>query len=136
MDILHKPDALSLTGSMDHLVLSAADDISFVMKYADSGQTIVQHVYTPSKNGRIEVDLERIITPLLSFRLQDRQEPYRQTDIARRFRIEIKEKKTNAAASYAFTALRAGIDRLADTAVVWLKGNFLRSEERRVGKEC
>ena len=36
MDILHKPYALSLTGSMDHLVLSAADDISFVMKYADS----------------------------------------------------------------------------------------------------
>ena len=125
MDILHKPDALSLTGSMDHLVLSAADDISFVLKYADSGQTIVQHVYTPSKTGRIEVDLERIITPLLSFRLQDRQEPYRQTDIARRFRIEIKEKKTNAAASYAFTALRAGIDRLADTADAWLKGNFL-----------
>jgi len=36
MDIILKPDSLSLTGSMDHLVLSAADDISFVMKYADS----------------------------------------------------------------------------------------------------
>ena len=66
MDILLKPDALSMTGAMNHFVISSNNEITFVLRYADTNQIIVQHTYTPNKAKRIEVDMENIITPLLS----------------------------------------------------------------------
>lgn len=125
MDILLKPDALSMTGAMNHFVISTSNEITFVLKYADSNQIIVQHTYTPNKAKRIEVDMENIITPLLSFQLQDSTPPYRQKNIARIFTVEITEDKSNNIESCTFTALRAGIDSFADTATNWLKANFL-----------
>ena len=125
MDILLKPDALSMTGAMNHFVISTSNEITFVLKYADTNQIIVQHTYTPNKAKRIEVDMENIITPLLSFQLQDSTTPYRQKNIARKFTVEITEDKSNNIESCTFTALRAGIDSFADTATNWLKANFL-----------
>ena len=125
MDILLKPDALSMTGAMNHFVISTSNEITFVLKYADSNQIIVQHTYTPNKAKRIEVDMENIITPLLSFQLQDSTTPYRQKNIARIFTVEITEDKSNNIESCTFTALRPGIDSFADTATNWLKANFL-----------
>ena len=125
MDILLKPDALSMTGAMNHFVISTSNEITFVLKYADTNQIIVQHTYTPNKAKRIEVDMENIITPLLSFQLQDSTTPYRQKYIARKFTVEITEDKSNNIESCTFTALRAGIDSFADTATNWLKANFL-----------
>lgn len=69
MDILRKPDSLSLTGSMNHFIITAANDITFVLMYADTNQIVVQHSYTPNKAGLVEIDVEKIITPLLSFQL-------------------------------------------------------------------
>lgn len=125
MDILLKPDALSMTGAMNHFVISSNNEITFVLRYADTSQIIVQHTYTPNKAKRIEVDMENIITPLLSFQLQDSTTPYRQKNIARKFTVEITEDKSNNIESCTFTALRAGIDSFADTATNWLKANFL-----------
>ena len=125
MDILLKPDALSMTGAMNHFVISSNNEITFVLRYADMSQIIVQHTYTPNKAKRIEVDMENIITPLLSFQLQDSTTPYRQKNIARKFTVEITEDKSNNIESCTFTALRAGIDSFADTATNWLKANFL-----------
>ena len=125
MDILLKPDALSMTGAMNHFVISSNNEITFVLRYADTNQIIVQHTYTPNKAKRIEVDMENIITPLLSFQLQDSTTPYRQKNIARIFTVEITEDKSNNIESCTFTALRAGIDSFADTATNWLKANFL-----------
>ena len=107
MDILLKPDALSMTGAMNHFVISTSNEITFVLKYADSNQIIVQHTYTPNKAKRIEVDMENIIMPLLSFQLQDSTTPYRQKNIARIFTVEITEDKSNNIESCTFTALRA-----------------------------
>lgn len=125
MDILLKPEALSMTGAMNHFVISSNNEITFVLRYADTNQIIVQHTYTPNKAKRIEVDMENIITPLLSFQLQDSTTPYRQKNIARIFTVEITEDKSNNIESCTFTALRAGIDSFADTATNWLKANFL-----------
>lgn len=85
MDILLKPDLLSLVGSMNHFVIATNKEITFVLKYADLNNIIVQHTYTPSKLGRVEIDVESIISPLLSFKLLDVTEPYQQTSIARKF---------------------------------------------------
>ena len=125
MDILLKPDSLSLTGSMNHFVISSTQDVTFILKYADSNEVIVQHIYTPNKAKRIEVDLENIITPLLSFQLQESTTIYRQPKIAREFLVELKEDKTAATDTWQFVAIRAGIDNFADTASSWLKRNFL-----------
>ena len=125
MDIILKPDSLSLTGSMNHFIISSTQEVTFVLKYADSNEIIVQHTYTPNKAKRIEIDLENIITPLLSFQLQESTTIYRQPNIAREFLVNLIEDKTAAQESWQFTVLRAGIDNFADTASSWLKRNFL-----------
>lgn len=125
MDIILKPDSLSLTGSMNHFIISSTQEITFVLKYADSNEIIVQHTYTPNKAKRIEIDLENIITPLLSFQIQESTTIYRQPNIAREFLVNLIEDKTAAQESWQFTVLRAGIDNFADTASSWLKRNFL-----------
>ena len=125
MDILLKPDSLSLTGSMNHFIISSSQEITFVLKYADTNEIIVQHIYTPNKAKRIEIDLENIVTPLLSFQLQESTAIYRQPNIAREFLVNLIEDKTAAQESWQFTVLRAGIDNFADSASSWLKRNFL-----------
>ena len=125
MDIILKPDSLSLTGSMNHFIISSTQEVTFILKYADSNEIIVQHTYTPNKTKRIEIDLENIITPLLSFQLQESTTNYRQPNIAREFLVNLIEDKTAAKESWQFTVLRAGIDNFADTASDWLKRNFL-----------
>lgn len=125
MDIILKPDSLSLTGSMNHFIISSTQEVTFILKYADSNEIIVQHTYTPNKAKRIEIDLENIITPLLSFQLQESTTIYRQPNIAREFLVNLIEDKTAAQESLQFTVLRAGIDNFADTASSWLKRNFL-----------
>lgn len=125
MDILLKPDSLSLTGSMNHFIISSTQEVTFILKYAESNEIIVQHTYTPNKAKRIEIDLENIVTPLLSFQLQESTTIYRQPNIAREFLVNLVEDKTAAQESWQFTVLRAGIDNFADTASSWLKRNFL-----------
>lgn len=125
MDILLKPDSLSLTGSMNHFIISSSQEVTFVLKYADSNEIIVQHIYTPNKAKRIEIDLENIITPLLSFQLQESTTIYRQPNIAREFLVNLIEDKTAAQESWQFTVLRAGIDKFSESASSWLKRNFL-----------
>ncbi|MBW4724663.1 hypothetical protein [Prevotella melaninogenica] len=125
MDIILKPDSLSLTGSMNHFIISSTQEVTFILRYADSNEIIVQHTYTPNKAKRIEIDLENIITPLLSFQLQESTTIYRQLNIAREFLVNLIEDKTAAQESWQFTVLRAGIDNFADTASSWLKRNFL-----------
>lgn len=125
MDIILKPDSLSLTGSMNHFIISSTQEVTFVLKYADSNEIIVLHTYTPNKAKRIEIDLENIVTPLLSFQLQESTTIYRQPNIAREFLVNLIEDKTATQESWQFTVLRAGIDNFADTASSWLKRNFL-----------
>nr|WP_314475363.1 hypothetical protein [uncultured Prevotella sp.] len=125
MDIIFKPDSLSLTGSMNHFIISSTQEVTFILKYAESNEIIVQHTYTPNKAKRIEIDLENIVTPLLSFQIQESTTIYRQPNIAREFLVNLIEDKTAAQESWQFTVLRAGIDNFADTASSWLKRNFL-----------
>lgn len=125
MDILLKPDSLSLAGAMNHFVISSANEIQFTLRYADTGDTVVQHTYTPNKSNLIEVDLESIVTPLLSFQLKDISEPYKQTTIVRKFTVVITDLGTSKSEFWSFSVLRAGIDHFADSAANWLKANFL-----------
>lgn len=124
MDIIIRPDNISLVGSMKRVVVSTKEEITFILSYAENGAPIVQHTYTPDGDGRIEISLEDIIAPLLYFELQDIESAYLQNHIARDFKVTIRYEgeKTKA---FTFTAIRAGVDRLADSAENFLKGNFL-----------
>ncbi|RQE06863.1 hypothetical protein [Prevotella intermedia] len=124
MDIIIRPDNISLVGSMKRVVVSTKEEITFILSYVENGAPIVQHTYTPDGHGRIEISLEDIIAPLLYFELQDIESAYLQNHIARDFKVTIRYEgeKTKA---FTFTAIRAGVDRLADSAENFLKGNFL-----------
>lgn len=124
MDIIIKPDNISLVGSMKRIVLSSEQEVIFILSYAENNAPIVQHTYTPDSHHRIEINLEDVIAPLLYFELQDIESAYLQNHIAREFKVTIRYEgeKTKA---FTFTAIRAGVDRLADSAENFLKGNFL-----------
>ena len=124
MDILLRPDTLSLVGSMNHFIISSAAEISFILKSGDD--VIIRHSYTPGPTGRIEISLEGIVMPLLSFKLSDVSEPYRQPAVVRTFTAVITPVgQSPSAATYTFSVLRAGIDHFADSAENFLKSNFL-----------
>ena len=124
MDIIIRPDNISLVGSMKRIVLSSEQEVIFILSYAENNAPIVQHTYTPDSHNRIEINLEDVIAPLLYFELQDIESAYLQNHIARDFKVTIRYEgeKTKA---FTFTAIRAGVDRLADSAENFLKGNFL-----------
>lgn len=124
MDIIIKPDNISLVGSMKRIVLSSEQEVIFMLSYAENNAPIVQHTYTPDSHNRIEINLEDVIAPLLYFELQDIESAYLQNHIAREFKVTIRYEgeKTKA---FTFTVIRAGVDRLADSAENFLKGNFL-----------
>lgn len=124
MDIIIRPDNISLVGSMKRIVLSSEQEVIFILSYAENNAPIVQHTYTPDSHNRIEINLEDVIAPLLYFELQDIENAYLQNHIAREFKVTIRYEgeKTKA---FTFTAIRAGVDRLADSAENFLKGNFL-----------
>ena len=124
MDILLRPDTLSLVGSMNHFIISSAAEISFILKSGDD--VIIRHSYTPGPTGRIEISLEGIVMPLLSFKLSDVSEPYRQPTVVRTFTAVITPVTQNPTpVTYTFSVIRAGIDHFADSAENFLKSNFL-----------
>ncbi|MCK6143378.1 hypothetical protein [Prevotella intermedia] len=124
MDIIIKPDNINLVGSMKRIVISTQKEITFVLSYAENDAPIVQHTYTPDAHGRIEISLEDIIAPLLYFEFQDIESAFLQNHIARTFKATIKYEETKTK-MFSFTVIRAGVDRLADSAENFLKGNFL-----------
>ena len=124
MDIIIKPDNISLVGSMKRIVLSSEQEVIFMLSYAENNAPIVQHTYTPDSHNRIEINLEDVIAPLLYFELQDIESAYLQNHIAREFKVTIRYEGDKIKA-FSFTAIRAGVDRLADSAENFLKGNFL-----------
>lgn len=110
---------------MNHFVISTRNEITFVLGDAGTGTAIVRHTYTPNKSNRIEVDLENIVSPLLSFELKDTSDAYRQSSVVRRFKVGIAEVGASGTFSWTFSVLRAGVDHFADSAVNFLKANFL-----------
>lgn len=127
MEIITQPNALSMVGNINRLVLASITDVAFVLTC--NGDTIVQHTYSPNDAGRIEIDLKNIIQPLLSFTLQDISTPWRQTDIVKEFQFSVAEINTDAtlgtASTASFSVIRAGVDALAGNAAEFLAQNFL-----------
>lgn len=125
MNILLQPEALSLSGSMNDFEIYATGDVSFVLQDIETGKIIVQHTYTPNENHRITLQLKDVIEPLLSFKVSDTSDSYLQPLIFKTYKATFTEVGTVTSKSVSFSVLRAGVDRMDDSASNFLKANFL-----------
>lgn len=128
IQVLLYPDALSLVGSMNvfEIYNDSKTDVVFALRYQGAEQNIVQHTYTPNDEHRITVDVKDIILPLLAFELKDDSTPYVQENIMKAFSAEIYEVgDAGNRKEFSFSVIRAGVDKLADSAENFLKNNFL-----------
>lgn len=125
MNILIEPDSLSLVGAMNPFEIAATDDVTFVLQEVGVDKVIVQHTYTPNQNGRITLQMKDVILPLLSFKVSDTTEAYKQDLIFKTFKATFSEKGMATSKSVSFSVIRAGVDHLDDSAENFLKANFL-----------
>lgn len=128
IQVLLHPDALSMVGSMNafEIYCSSKTDVVFALRYQGSSTNIVQHTYTPNDKNRITVSVKDIILPLLSFEVKDSIEPYIQPNIMKSFVATVYEVGSEGSKKeFTFSVIRAGVDRLSDSATNFLKNNFL-----------
>lgn len=117
-----------MVGSMNvfEIYNDSKTDVVFALRYHGAEQNIVQHTYTPNDEHRITVDVKDIILPLLAFELKDDSTPYIQENIMKAFSAEIYEVgDAGNRKEFSFSVIRAGVDKLADSAENFLKNNFL-----------
>ena len=128
IQVLLYPDALSMVGSMNafEIYSSSKTDVVFALRYQGSSANIVQHTYTSNDKNRVTVSVKDIILPLLSFEVKDSIEPYIQPNIMKAFVATVCEVGSEGSKKeISFSVIRAGVDRLADSAANFLKTNFL-----------
>lgn len=128
IQVLLYPDALSMVGSMNafEIFSTSKADVVFALRYKGSSANIVQHTYTPNDKNRITLSVKDIILPLLSFEVKDSSEPYAQPNIMKSFVATVYEVGSEGSKKeFTFSVIRAGVDRLADSAANFLKTNFL-----------
>lgn len=134
IQVLLYPDALSMVGSMNafEIYSSSKTDVVFALRYQGSSKNIVQHTYTPNDKNRVTVSVKDIILPLLSFEVKDSSEPYIQPNIMKAFVATVYEVGSeDSKKEISFSVIRAGVDRLADSAANFLKTNFLTWQPQR-----
>lgn len=125
MNIQLQPEGLSLAGNLRHLIVNTDEDVSMAVRIQGAADYLVQRVYSPNAQSLMEVELYDIVSPQLTFYLQNISTPYQQADIVKTFVITLKGVSSGETKTVTFTALRAGVDRLADTAQNFLTNNFL-----------
>lgn len=128
IQVLLYPDALSMVGSMNafEIFSTSKADVVFALRYKGSSANIVQHTYTPNDKNRITLSVKDIILPLLSFEVKDSSEPYVQPNIMKSFVATVYEVGSEGSKKeFTFSVIRAGVDRLSDSATNFLKNNFL-----------
>ena len=131
MTILQQPDALSLSGNIKDFRISTSGKVSFVLLQGDT--EILSQSYDPGQDGLVSISLKDIIHSCLSFQLQESSLVYLQPTLADTFTARFSDEYVvNPDVSgdpvytdITFRAVRAGIDRFADTATNFLTQNFL-----------
>lgn len=131
MTIIQQPDALSLSGNIKDFRISTPGKISFVL--LQGATEILSQSYDPGQDGLVTISLKDIIHSCLSFRLQESSQVYLQPTLADTFTARFSDEYVvnpdisgdPVYTDITFRAVRAGIDRFADTATNFLTQNFL-----------
>lgn len=117
MTILQQPDSLSLSLNLKDFHISTSEPVSLVLKQNE--ETILSQRYDPSAAGRIVISLRDIVHARLSYQLREATQTYEQTGLVSLFTAVFGNTEVP------FRVVRAGVDRLSDTAGGFLKQNFL-----------
>ena len=117
MTIIQQPDSLSLTRNLKSFLISSDTSFSFTLKKGE--EEILSQTYNPGERGLTEIDLRDVVHSHLSFIFKDETEPYQQTNLVADFTAIIDQQEIT------FRIIRAGVDRLADSAGNFLTQNFL-----------
>lgn len=117
MTILQQPDSLSLSLNLKRFIINSDARVSFILKKGNL-EVLVQQ-YDPDANGRIEIDMRDVVHAQLGYDLRQETQPYEQTNLAATFTANID------GIDVSFVAVRAGVDRLADTPTNFLTQNWL-----------
>ncbi|WP_291528608.1 hypothetical protein [Bacteroides sp. UBA939] len=117
MAILQQPDTLSLSMNIRKFLISSTQQVSFVLKQGT--EEIISHLYDPDENNQVEIDIRDIVHGRLSYHLQEAISVYEQTMLAADFTAVVDGTEVT------FRVIRAGVDRLADSAANFLTQNFL-----------
>ena len=117
MTILQKPENINLSGNLVDFIISSSSAVTFVLK--QGSRVLYEANYTPNDNQRIEINVKDVIEVDLKPVFKDLSEPYEQEELAKTYVAEI------AGQSHTFNVIKAGVDRLATSAAVFLKSNWL-----------
>lgn len=117
MTILQQPDPLSLSGNIKEFRIGTTDIISFRLLQGD--EEIVARSYEPGADGVVIINIQDIIHARLSFLFNNTSMVYEQKTIVSTFKALL------SATEVEFTAIRCGVDMLADTPANFLLQNFL-----------
>lgn len=117
MTILQQPDPLSLSGNIKEFRIGTTTTISF--RLLQGGEEIVARSYEPGADGIVIINIRDIIHDRLSFLFSNTSIVYEQTKIVSAFITQISGTEVE------FTAVRCGVDMLAETPSNFLIRNFL-----------
>ena len=117
MTILQQPDPLSLSGNIKEFRIGTTTTISF--RLLQGGEEIVARSYEPGADGIVIINIRDIIHDRLSFLFSNTSIVYEQTKIVSAFIAQISGTEVE------FTAVRCGVDMLAETPSNFLIRNFL-----------
>lgn len=117
MTINQQPDALSLSLNIKDFKIASTDSVPFVLK---KGTTeLVAQNYEPGQDGFVTISVRDMVHAQLSLAIPPSASPYEQPNIAANFTAVIDGTEVT------FRVLRAGVDKLADTAANFLTANWL-----------
>lgn len=115
--ILQRPDPLSLSQNLKELLIGTDEEVSFTLRHGE--EEVISQSYEPGTDGRVRIDLRDVVHARLAFLLREETLPYEQTGIYGDFTALV------GGTEVTFRAVRAGVDRLADTPVNFLTQNWL-----------
>lgn len=118
MNIVQKPEPLSLSMNLRPFVLNSTAQVSFRLKQGST--TLLSQRYDPDADGRIEIDVRDVIHARLSFDLRpEATEPYSQDAQCGVFTAVIDSTYIS------FTVVRGGVKPLSGTCADFLATHFL-----------
>lgn len=117
MTILQQPDPLSLSGNIKEFRIGTTTTISF--RLLQGGEEIVARSYEPGADAIVIINIRDIIHDRLSFLFNNTSMVYEQKTIVSTFKALLSGTEVE------FTAIRCGVDMLADTPANFLLQNFL-----------
>ena len=120
MEIIQKPDSLSLLGNLKKFLISSNAEVDFSLSVSIDGAdvSLLQESYTPDSSGNISIDIREVCGQYLKTNLPS-DNVFLQSDALRTFTATI------GSSSWSFTVVNASVRNLTLSALEYLQYNFL-----------